>query len=80
MLGGAVVGGMLGASCEGDFLCPGAGPGAASGGFMGVIVGGVIGALSHREEWTAVYQRRVQVNLVAPAQGGGLGVGVRVAF
>ena len=80
LLGGAAIGAMLGASCEGEFLCPGAGGGAASVGLLGLVLGGAIGALSHSEQWQSVYERRVQVNFTAPARGRGIGVGVAVAF
>lgn len=78
LLGGGLVGAVAGSSCEGDFLCPGAGTGAAAGAFSGILLGGLIGAFSHGDAWHSVYQRDVQVSLVAPAQGWGLGV--RVAF
>jgi len=80
LLGGGIFGAVLGASCEGDFVCPGAGPAAASLGLLGAVLGGVVGAFSHHETWQSVYQREVHVNLVTPVQGRGLGVGVRVAF
>jgi len=80
LLGGAVVGGIIGASCDGDFLCPGAGPTAVAVGIVGLVLGGAIGAFSHSETWQSVYQRRVQVSVVAPARGRGVGFGVAVAF
>jgi len=80
LLGGGAIGAIAGASCEGEFLCPGVGGGAASVGLLGLVLGGAIGALSHRETWQTVYQRGVQLNLTAPARGRGIGVGVAVAF
>ena len=80
---GLVSGGMLGAaagsSCEGDFLCPGPAAGGAAVGLLGAALGGLIGAFSHSETWEAVYQRGVQMG-VAPVEGRGIGLGVRVAF
>ena len=80
LVGGGLLGAAAGASCEDEWLCPGPAAGAASVGLLGAALGGLIGAFSHSETWQPVDQRRVRVSVVAPARGGGLGVGVAVRF
>lgn len=79
-LGGVVVGGVAGASCDGDFLCPGPAGGAAILGTMfgvgGGIVGGLLKAYHPGIEWR---DSPLHAN-VRPAPGGGAELGLRVSF
>lgn len=79
---GLVVGGVLGAAagadCEGDFLCPGPGAGAALVGGTGLVIGALIGVLDRTERWERVYP--ADIGIALPTAQHGLGVGVSVAF
>jgi hypothetical protein len=80
---GAALGAAEGSSCTGEFLCPGAGGGAALGAVFFGSVGGIIGLIAGAvpsERWERVPLEARRISLVAPSSGHGRGVGLRLAF
>lgn len=73
---GGVVGAALGASCEGDFLCPGPAGGALVLGVVAMLPGALVGALIRTERWEGVGPGGVSVG-PGPT---GLAVGVALRF
>ena len=80
---GAATGAAAGSSCDGEWLCPGAGGGAVLGGVFLGSVGGIIGLVAGvvpSERWERVPLDARRISLVTPSSRHGHGVGLKVAF
>jgi hypothetical protein len=80
---GAATGAAAGSSCDGEFLCPGAGGGAVLGGVFLGSVGGIIGLIAGvvpTERWERVPLEARRISLVTPSSRHGHGVGLKFAF
>ena len=77
LLAGGVAGAALGASCQDDFLCPGAGGGALLLGGTGLLFGALVGVFVRTERWEGVYPEDVKVGFLPLGRGAGVGVSLR---
>lgn len=74
---GGALGAVAGASCDGDFVCPGPGGGALVLGGTGLVLGALIGVFVRGERWERVYPAQVAVSFVPLSRGAGVGVSLR---
>jgi hypothetical protein len=76
LLAGGIAGAALGASCEGDFLCPGGGGGALLLGGTGLLFGALVGVFVRTERWESVYPGAPGLALVKMPRGFGVGLSI----
>jgi hypothetical protein len=74
-----VAGAVMGDSCEGEWMCPGAGGGALMLGTLGAGIGMLVGVAAGDEKWQPVSADRVRVSL-RPELGRKRGLTVAVSF